>query len=159
MADEIQINEKDLMGRLMADLKRAGELGLIPQEGAKISQRGEFIVDESNIEEDENKKMRGYRHKEYGSHGKTLHGWDDEKDEPVTLSVKNPQEEAKALELGWSLTPLYGPAGRLDATGAPVAEEVVKEVREFAPPGQKQPFDAPAKQPESDEPKRGRRKK
>lgn len=142
MAEEI--TDAALLSRVTADIKRLALLGLIPEEGAKISARGEFIVDPSNVENDENKKMRSYRHKEFP---KTLHAaHPDNPDEPITLTVRNRAEEEQAVALGWSVDPLHGPGGRLDGGKAVVAEDV-NEVREFAPPGQRQPFEAPADVP------------
>lgn len=141
MADE-QISDAALLTRVHADLKRMAMLGLLPEDGAKISARGEFIVDPSNVENDENKKMRSYRYKEFP---KTLHAWPEGEAEPLTLSVKNRDEEQKAVALGWSVDPLHGPAGRL-VNGVAAAAEEVEEVREFAPPGQRQPFETTAEE-------------
>ena len=141
MAEE-QISDAALLSRATADIKRLMLLGLIPEDGAKISARGEFIVDPSNVESDENKKMRSYRYKEFP---KTLHAWPDGEAEPLTLSVQNRDEEQKAVALGWSVMPLHGPSGRLE-NGVAKPVEAVEEVREFAPPGQRQPFDAPAEE-------------
>ena len=149
MADET-ITDAALLSRVKADLKRLALLGLLPEDGAKISERGEFIVDPSNVENDENKKMRSYRYIEFP---KTLHAWPDGDPSPVTLSVRNRDEEQKAVALGWSVDPLHGPGGRLENGVAKVADEVT-EVREFAPPGQKQPFESDEDEPEK--PKRGR---
>lgn len=158
MADE-QISDAALLSRVHADLKRMAMLGLLPEDGAKISARGEFIVDPSNVENDENKKMRSYRYKEFP---KTLHAWPEGEAEPLTLGVKNRDEEQKAVALGWSVDPLHGPAGRLENGVAKVVEEV-EEVREFAPPGQRQPFeaapDAAAAKPKAAKPKAAKAKK
>lgn len=118
---------------------RAALLGLLPENGAKISQRGEFIIDGSNIEDDENKKMKTYRHVEFP---KTLHAWPEDQPEPLTLGVKNRAEQDAAEAVGWSEKPLHGPAGRLDGDGKVQEPEAEPEVREFAPPGQPQPFEA-----------------
>lgn len=147
---EDQISDVALLNRVKADIQRLALLGLIPEDGAKISARGEFIVDPSNVENDENKKMRSYRHKEFP---KTLHAaHPDDADVPLTLTVRNREEETQALALGWSVDPLHGPSGRLEG-GKAVAVEEVKEVREFAAPGQPQPFEAasaaPAKTPKA----------
>jgi hypothetical protein len=150
-----QAQKDDLMGKLMRDMQRAAMLGLIPAEGAKISARGEFIIEPSNIEADEDKKMRGYRHKDYGKSGKMLHGWPEGAEEPVALVVYNAIEEERAVAAGWSVTPLHGPAGRLDAIEEPEVEAVIAAPRTFAPPGAKQPFDDPSevKTPKADKPK------
>lgn len=54
-------SEQELMSGIMSDIKRAAALGLIPEEGAKVSRRGEFIVNPSNIDDAEDRRMRGYR--------------------------------------------------------------------------------------------------
>jgi len=161
MAATDDISNAKLMDGIMKNLKRAAELGLIPQDGAKISARGEFIVDPSNIEDDENKRMRGYRHKNFP---KVLHAWPEGREEPVELEVRGPAEEANAIAAGWSVDPVHGPGGRLQAGKAPEPEpEPV--VRTFAPPGQPQPFEqasaaAPAVKPAATPAaKRGRPKK
>lgn len=137
-----ELDEKQLMGRLMADLKRAGELGLLPADGASISQRGDFIVSPSNVDEiEERKRVRQYR--EYGTSGKTLHAWGKDPitgiDGPLDLVVKNQAEEANAVALGWSPEPVHGPGGKLIAGAAVQPIEDVTTVREFAAPGQVQP--------------------
>jgi len=125
---------------IMRDPVRAAALGLIPEPGMKVSERFQFVVNPSNVEEIEDKKMRTYRHKEYP---KMVHGWPDGEEEPVALIVKNRAEEDKAVAAGWSVEPLHGPAGRLDRLGEPVAEEP-EVIRDFAPPGARQPFEEPA---------------
>lgn len=137
-----QTNQEILDG-LMRDLKRAAQLGLIPADGANISARGEFIVKPSNIEDQENEKMRRYRHQEYPKH---LHGWgvDEANPEagegPLFVEVLNKEEEANALAVGWSLEPLHGPKGKLDGSEAEEAAAVEAPkpkgpVRTFAAPG------------------------
>lgn len=125
---------------IMRDPIRAAALGLIPEPGMKVSDRFQFIVNPSNVEEMEDKKMRSYRHKEYP---KMLHGWPEGEAEPVALIVKSRAEQDRALAAGWSETPLHGPAGRLDRSGEPVVEEP-EVIRDFAPPGARQPFEEPA---------------
>lgn len=53
------------MNGIVADIARAKALGLVPEDGSKVSRRGEFVVSPSNIELDEEKKMRGYRPKPF----------------------------------------------------------------------------------------------
>ena len=137
--------QTELMGRIMRDLQRAGRLGLLPKDGARVSVSGEYIIEPSNIEEDENKKMRGYRYKEFP---RSVYGWGlnpnqpEAGEGPLDLRVRNRAELDNALAAGWSDTPLAGPSGKLDALGQPVeAEPDVDEVRTFAPPGQLQPHD------------------
>lgn len=152
MADK---STQELLDGLMRDAKRAAELGLIPQSGAKISGRGDFIVHPSNIEDDENAKMRGYRHKEYPKH---LHGWGIDETNleagPLFVEVRNKDEDQAALAAGWSLEPLHGPRGKLSEVAvveeAAAVEEVTPRgpVRTFAPPGALRPSpkaDAPPK--------------
>lgn len=139
MAGIKDIKDADILDGLKQLMGRAATLGLIPEDGAKISSRGEFIIEPSNIENDENKKMRSYRPKEYP---KTLHAWPDGAEEPITVSVRNRAEEDAAVAQGWSVQPLHGPAGRLDGDGKAQEPEPEPEVREFAPPGQPQPFEA-----------------
>lgn len=147
-------DQKDqLMGRILRDLQRAATLGLIPKDGAKISERGEFIVDPSNIEEDENKKMRTYRHKAFPC---AVYGWgvnpnrfvpegEQPIEEQLDLVVRNRAEFDRAIAAGWSADPIAGPGGRIAAGKTEAEPEAVTEVREFAPPGAPQPFEgAPA---------------
>lgn len=140
---ELPADQQKFMDGLMKDLARAAQLGLIPQEGAKISPRGEFIVNMSNIEEDEDKKMRGYRHKEYP---KDVHAWGPDPatgvEGPLSLTVRNRAEEDNAIAAGWSPDSVHGPAGRLEGGEVVVAAEEPVEIRTFAPPGQVQPHDA-----------------
>lgn len=146
--DVLNVSERDLhkalekvVDGIIQDPIRAAQLGIIPNGDNKVSKRGQFIVDPSNIEDAENKKMRGYRYKDFGTSGKTLYGWSE--GGPVDLVVYNRAEEEKALAAGWSLDPVHGPVGKLDA--APVAvEETRTEVREFAAPGAAQPFEQEA---------------
>lgn len=145
---ELNIDSRDLrkvvekmVDGIIADPIRAAQLGIVPQGNNTISKRGDFIVNESNIEEAENKKMRGYRHREYGKSGKALYFWHETKG-PLELVVFNPAEEKAAAAKGWSATPVHGPSGRLN--GEPVLDEpATKTVREFAAPGETQPFDQP----------------
>ena len=58
-------SDQELMSGIVADIARAKALGLVPEEGSKVSRRGEFIVNPSNIDLDEEKKMRGYRPKPF----------------------------------------------------------------------------------------------
>lgn len=135
-------SNQEILDGLMRDLKRAAELGLLPADGAKISPRGEFIVKPSNIEDEENEKMRRYRHKEYPKH---LHGWgvDETNPEagegPLFVEVLSKEEEDNAIAAGWSPVPLHGPKGKLDGSegAAPVVEEEKPKApaRSFAPPG------------------------
>lgn len=140
----LDAEKAQIMDRLMGDMKRAAELGLVPQDGARISQRGEFIIEPSNVEEDENRKMRNYRHKDYGTSGKMLHAWPEGEEAPVTLVVYNAAEERNAIALGWSAEPVHGPGGRLGVE-APVVEDAPVVVRELAAPGKRQPFEQEAK--------------
>ena len=125
MAEEIE--DAKLLSRVMSDMKRLALLGLLPEEGAKISARGEFIVGQSNVEEAEDKKMRSYRHKEYGVSGKMLHAWPEGQPDALMLVVKNRDEEENALAAGWSLDPVHGPGGRLVNGAAVEAEAEVVE--------------------------------
>lgn len=140
---QLPADQQKFMDGLMKDLARAAELGLIPQEGAKISARGEFIVNPSNIEEDEDKKMRGYRHRDFP---KTMHAWGPDPvtgiEGPLSLEVKNRAEEENAVSAGWSVESVHGPAGRLQGGEAVAPAEEVAPVRTFAPPGQFQPHEA-----------------
>ena len=145
--DDLQLSaaqKQDLMGKLMRDLNRAAALGLLPQDGARISARGEFIIEPTNIEAEENKKMRGYRQQEFP---KALHGWGvdpnapEAGEGPLELVVKNRAEEANALAVGWSLEPVVGPAGRLGVPKSADPEPEPEVIRTFAAPGQFQPQD------------------
>jgi len=125
---------------IMRDPVRAAALGLIPEKIGTVSERFQFIVNPSNIEEMEDKKKRGFKFREYP---KMVHGWPEGEEEPVALIVKNRAEEEKAVAAGWSVAPLHGPAGRLDRLDEPQAEEP-EVIRDFAPPGARQPFEEPA---------------
>jgi len=92
----------DLADWLAANPELAATLGLALEKGAKISRRGEFIIAPSNIEEAEDKKMRGYRYKPFPRH---VHGWhtDPQTGEPVPVQkeVQNTAEYEAALSDGW----------------------------------------------------------
>lgn len=156
MAAKDDIANAAIMDRLMKDLQRAAALGLIPQDGAKISAQGEFIIDPSNIEDDENKKMRSYRHKAYPS---TVHAWPEGHAEPISLVVKNRAEEEAAVAQGWSVDPVAGPGGRLENGKAPAEPDEEPEVRSFAPPGQVQPFEKAPEAPKAAAKAKTRKKK
>lgn len=124
--DEGPVGQKLLDG-IMRDLQRAAALGLIPEDGAQISKSGEFIINGSNIDEIEDKKMRHYRHKDYP---KTLHrlGPDVDVDgkqrhtaEDRVVGTK--AEHLAALEDGWSEDPVLGANGQILQAGG--AGEVV----------------------------------
>lgn len=127
------IQDADVLDGLKDLLGRAALLGLIPEKGAQISARGEFIVEPSNIEKLEEKKMRGYRPKNYP---KAMHAWPEGEAEPQMLVVKNAAEEQNAIAVGWSPEPVHGPGGRLIA-GVAEPEPEPEEVRTFAAPGAK----------------------
>jgi len=99
MANNPNLNaeQQTVMDGLAVSLERAAELGLIPTSGAKISRRGEFIVNPSNIEEDEDKRQRRYRYKPWPKH---VHGW-DAAGEPVSKEVADQAAFDAALADGW----------------------------------------------------------
>lgn len=151
---EISMEEalKTIQNGIIRDPVRAAALGLIPAEGHNVSERFQFIINPSNVEELEDKKMRSYRPKDFGRSGKTLYGWGIDPnhpelgDGPLDLVVYNKAEEEKALAAGWKAEPQHGPAGKLEGGVAAPEAEPVKAVREFAAPGQFQPFDHNAQQ-------------
>lgn len=96
MAD-MNKQQQDVFDGLMENLARAAELGLIPQKGASISKKGEFIVNPSTLEEAEDKKMRGYRYKAFPKH---VHGW-NAAGEPVSKEVADQHAFDAALADGW----------------------------------------------------------
>ena len=90
-------NVKDLAYWLDKNPEMAAILGLALEQGAKISRSGEFIIDPSNIEEAENKRMRSYRYKPFPRH---VHGWDGDGNH-VFKEVTNAAEFDAALKDGW----------------------------------------------------------
>lgn len=142
MQQDKKLTESEVIDGLNKLGARAAELGLLPENGANISARGKFIVAESNVEESENKKQRGYRYKPFP---KAVHAWNDETNEPLMLVVNNPAELEKALAVGWSIESVHGPAGRLVGGVAVDAPEEVPEVREILAPGAVAATAAPAK--------------
>lgn len=56
-------DDQALLDGMVKDMARARELGLVPDKDAKVSARGQFIVNPSSIDETEDRKMRGYRPK------------------------------------------------------------------------------------------------
>lgn len=143
MQQEKKLTESEVIDGLNKLGARAAELGLLPENGANISARGEFIIGESNVEEAENKKQRAYRHKPFP---KAVHAWGPDPvtgdDGPLQIIVNNPAELEKALAVGWSVESVHGPAGRLVGGVAVDAPEEVAEVREILAPGVA-PSDAP----------------
>lgn len=158
MASVLNDVDKAQIQAQVRDEVRAAVLGLVPEKDGTVSERGEYIIEPSNIEELENKKMRGYRYVEYGTSGKMLHAWPEGSPEPTALIVYNRAEEEKAVALGWSVDPVHGPGGKLGvAASEPVAPTVV---RDFAAPGQPQPFEQPADEDaDAPAPRRGRPRK
>lgn len=102
-------SEQDLMNGIVKDIARAKALGLVPDENGKVSARGEFIVNPSSIEEDEDRKMRGYRPKPFPKMvrrwGVTVMG------QPGVESrtVDDQKELEAALAAGWTTERVTGP--------------------------------------------------
>lgn len=98
------------MNGIVADIARAKALGLVPEDGSKVSRRGEFIVNPSNIELDEERKMRGYRPKPFPS---SVRRWGVD---PVTgqpgveeVVVEDQAALTSAIEAGWTQDWMTGP--------------------------------------------------
>lgn len=140
MAQDKKLTESEVIDGLNKLGARAMELGLIPDDGAKISKRGEFIVGESNVEEDENRKQRGYRHKSFP---KAVHAWGPDpvtgEEGPLQFIVNNAAELEKAIAVGWSVESVHGPAGRIVGGEVVLPSESETEVREIQAPGAVQP--------------------
>lgn len=103
-------SDQDLMSGIVADIARAKALGLVPEEGSKVSRRGEFIVNPSNIDLDEEKKMRGYRPKPFPT---AVRRWGTD---PLTgqpgveeMTVDDQAGLAAAVAAGWTEDWVSGP--------------------------------------------------
>jgi hypothetical protein len=123
MALKADAAPKDLVDWLAANPELAATLGLALEKGAKISRKGEFIIAPSNIEEAEDKKMRGYRYKAFPRH---VHGWDAE-GQPTYKQVENEAEFNAALKDGWFADNDPKNAKKATAKAASTVTHVVKD--------------------------------
>lgn len=113
---------------------RAAELEL--GDTSMVSKRGQFKVNPTNIEELEEKRMRGYRFKPFPM---AVHGWGIDplnatkgdgtpsNEGPISIVVKTQAELEQALADGWSEVPLTGPAA--GGLKAPEYEYVLVDAR------------------------------
>lgn len=85
------------------DPARAAAIGLVAHPDGKISARGEFIVSPDSVAESEDRRMRGYRYKEYP---KAVNRWNGSENEQTTAETK--ADEETLLASGWSLDPQTG---------------------------------------------------
>lgn len=118
-----------LMDGIVQDVARAQALGLMPDKGNKVSRRGEFKVNPSSIDEDEDRKMRGYRPKPFP---KMVRRWgvDAQTGQPGVERTTVADQAALnvALQAGWTTETVTGPPAPVVPVVEPEADGVDVEI-------------------------------